>query len=310
MTYWWVNQNQTYEHEVRGGYLWSPKTNANGGRNNFYDNMKKVAPGDVIFSFCDTKILAIGIASDRAQTAAKPSEFGNTGANWGAEGWFVKTDFTELNQPIRPVEIIDQLRPTLPPIYSPLQNNGKGNQGVYLAEVPEAMAGILIKELSGQVESVVSKFTVPDDTETLDDEAEETVSQSADLTETEKVQIIMARRGQGVFRSRVQLVEDQCRITGVTIKKHLIASHIKPWHRSSNSERLDGNNGLLLAPHIDHLFDKGFISFSDDGMLLSSPRLSNNLVSAWGIKQSFVKPFTPEQVRYLKYHRERFGFGA
>lgn len=56
MRYWWVNQNQTYRHEVRGGYLWSPKRKANQARNPFYDFMREVAPGDVVFSFADTVI--------------------------------------------------------------------------------------------------------------------------------------------------------------------------------------------------------------------------------------------------------------
>lgn len=54
MRYWWVNQNQTYRQEVRGGYLWSPKRKANGSRNPFYDFMREVAPRDVVFSFADT----------------------------------------------------------------------------------------------------------------------------------------------------------------------------------------------------------------------------------------------------------------
>ena len=56
MRYWWVNQNQTYRAEVRGSFMWSPKRNANGARNQFYENMREVSPGDVIFSFCDTRI--------------------------------------------------------------------------------------------------------------------------------------------------------------------------------------------------------------------------------------------------------------
>src|SRR6266704_4142314 len=62
MRYWWVNQNQTFRHEFEGGYLWSPKRNANGARNPFYESMREVAPGDLIFSFMDTRILALGIA--------------------------------------------------------------------------------------------------------------------------------------------------------------------------------------------------------------------------------------------------------
>jgi hypothetical protein len=62
MRYWWVNQNQTYRHEVEGGYLWSPKRSANGARNPLYESMREVSPGDLIFSFMDTRIQAVGIA--------------------------------------------------------------------------------------------------------------------------------------------------------------------------------------------------------------------------------------------------------
>jgi hypothetical protein len=78
MRYWWVNQNQTYRAEVRGNFMWSPKTRADGGRNQFYENMRAVAPGDIVFSFSDTVIKAVGIATGIAQTAPKP-EFGNVG---------------------------------------------------------------------------------------------------------------------------------------------------------------------------------------------------------------------------------------
>jgi hypothetical protein len=47
--YWWVNQNKTHEQEQAGGYLWSPKTNRNGAYNQFYENMKQVTPGDLVF---------------------------------------------------------------------------------------------------------------------------------------------------------------------------------------------------------------------------------------------------------------------
>ena len=53
MRYWWVNQNQTFHQGVTGGYLWSPERNANGARNPFYESMREVSPGDLIFSFVD-----------------------------------------------------------------------------------------------------------------------------------------------------------------------------------------------------------------------------------------------------------------
>ena len=72
MQFWWVNQNQTYEYEVNGGYLWSPKTSANNRINPFYDFMTKVEVGDVIFSFKDTLISAIGIANSKAYSNPNP----------------------------------------------------------------------------------------------------------------------------------------------------------------------------------------------------------------------------------------------
>jgi hypothetical protein len=53
MRFWWVNQNQTFRQEVKGGYLWSPKLKADGARNPFYDSMREVSPGDIVFSFSD-----------------------------------------------------------------------------------------------------------------------------------------------------------------------------------------------------------------------------------------------------------------
>ena len=91
---------------------------------------------------------------------------------------------------------------------------------------------------------------------------------NSDLTPTEKEQLVRARRGQGKFRENVQKHERACRLTGINDARFLIASHIKPWRSSSNAERLDGENGLLLSPNVDFLFDRGFISFADDCRLL------------------------------------------
>ena len=142
MRYWWVNQNQTYRAEVRGSFMWSPKRNANGVRNQFYENMREVSPGDVIFSFCDTRIKAIGVVTGGAQTGPKP-DFGSAGLNWSKEGWFVPVDYCGLNNQIRPKDHATILRPFLPAKYSPLQESGDGLQSVYLAEVPQALADVL-----------------------------------------------------------------------------------------------------------------------------------------------------------------------
>ena len=75
MQYWWVNQNQTYQFEVPDGYMWSPKANRNGTRNQFYENMTETSPGDVVFSFKDTFVKAVGIVTGREETATKHTDF-------------------------------------------------------------------------------------------------------------------------------------------------------------------------------------------------------------------------------------------
>ena len=82
------------------------------------------------------------------------------------------------------------------------------------------------------------------------------------------------------------------------------ASHIKPWSVSDNHERLDGNNGLLLAPHIDHLFDKGYISFEDNGVIIVSKQTPEEILNAWSVKLKNVGSFNPIQRVYLGYHRK------
>ena len=170
MRYWWVNQNQTYRHEISGGYLWSPKRNANRARNPFYESMREVAPGDLILSFMDTRILAVGIAQSYAWESPKPLEFGSAGENWEGIGWRVKVQFTELAKKIRPKDHIEILRPLLPAKYSPLQPNGNGLQSVYLTEVPTPLAEVLIGLIGQEVAPLALSATkvIPTSTDDLD----------------------------------------------------------------------------------------------------------------------------------------------
>jgi putative restriction endonuclease len=300
MRYWWVNQNQTHRAEVRGSFMWSPKQNANGARNQFYENMREVSPGDVVFSFWDTRIKALGVVTATAQTGPKP-DFGAAGSNWSLEGWFVPVDYCILSNQIRPKDHITILRSLLPPRYSPLQDTGDGLQSVYLAEVPQPLAEAIIG-LIGQAYwdayATIAVFQNPPV------DQEDQIADRSIIGPTFKEQIVRARRGQGVFRANVLLREDVCRVTGVSEPRHLKASHIKPWRDANDSERLDGANGLLLSPHIDHLFDEGYITFSSAQELIIVPEVREKLLDAWGIDAGVrVGEFSREQNAYLDYHR-------
>lgn len=121
---------------------------------------------------------------------------------------------------------------------------------------------------------------------------------------TAREQLTLARVGQGIFRERLEAIEPGCRLTGLANKTHLRASHIKPWRDATDTERLDGNNGLLLSPHVDHLFDQGYISFSDDGTVLFSPSLGREVLAAWHLTpQRQHRSLNAAQKCYMAYHR-------
>jgi putative restriction endonuclease len=126
------------------------------------------------------------------------------------------------------------------------------------------------------------------------------------LSETERDSVIKARIGQGVFRKQLLEMWDGCAVTGVKLPDLLRASHIKPWRDSTNPERTNRYNGLLLLPQYDHLFDKGFISFDDDGQLLRSPALDRIPISQLGINESDrLRSLTSNHLAFLRYHREQ-----
>jgi len=140
MRFWWVNHKQTYRQEIGGGYIWSPKVKKGGGRNRFYDSMRLVVPGDVIVSYASGRIRQFGVATRTAASCPKPAEFGQSGVNWGQDGWMVPVDWRALPSPIVPKQLLPELRNLLPPKFSPIRvENGYGNQNVYLAAIPDAL---------------------------------------------------------------------------------------------------------------------------------------------------------------------------
>ena len=315
MRHWWVNQNQTYRHEIAGGYLWSPKRNANNARNQFYEFMRDVSPGDVVLSFAGTYIRAIGIVVANAYEAPKPLEFGEAGAYWNQIGWRVDVRFFELKGAIRPAEHMERLAPLLPKRYSPLQANGGGLQGVYLAYLPDPLAAALVDLIGREGRNIIENSRVADSLPPqvavgqMQWEEHELEKLAADrtLVETDRKAVVMARRGQGLFKDNVLRRESACRLTKVDRVEHLRDSHCKPWRDASNAERLDGENGLLLTPDADHLFDRGYVSFDDNGGVLWSPVAHVPSLLKMGLDPSALKNvggFSDGQKRYLAFHRE------
>ena len=129
----------------------------------------------------------------------------------------------------------------------------------------------------------------------------EAIVANTTLDTTEKTQLINSRLGQGQYRKALTNYWKCCSVTGYSDISMLVASHIKPWSHSSNSERLDIFNGLLLVPNLDKAFDRGMISFEGSGKILISTSLQQP--NALGINDRMSVSLVKDHQAYMKYHR-------
>lgn len=134
----------------------------------------------------------------------------------------------------------------------------------------------------------------------------EDITNNIDLSDTEKKQLILARRGQGVFRERLIQKYKVCIITGIENRKLLAASHIKPWRNATGNERLSVNNGFLLSSLYDKMFDVGLITFKIDGYIAISAKLSEHdkAIAAIDVTRRYLSDIPSELKSNIEYHND------
>jgi putative restriction endonuclease len=142
-------------------------------------------------------------------------------------------------------------------------------------------------------------------------EPENTLGDEIQEKETDATVLSKARRGQGRFRADLlHFWRGHCALIEGCRPELLRASHIKPWNVSTNHERLDTFNGLLLAVHLDALFDRALITFQDSGEMLVSQKLSDNERAVFSLTSPARKLLlSVAHLDYMRHHRERFGIG-
>jgi hypothetical protein len=124
---------------------------------------------------------------------------------------------------------------------------------------------------------------------------------------TERRGLVTSRVGQGWYRQEIlKKWGNKCSITGCSLTEILISSHIKGWSECNEDERLDPDNGILLSPDIDSLFDKHLISFQDNGSIMISDKLSKEDLDILGISNLIKLKVDEGMKKYLKHHRNRF----
>ena len=266
--YWCFRHEPDNRYEIAGGYIWLPKR----ASARYVDSILSVAAGDGILSVAHGRAGHVGRALEHA--LGEPGREG--------EGWWLPVEWTRLPAPVR-----------LPAPPRPR-----------LSEIPEA----LFRDILGEAGLSDWPIAPPGEAELAGSQvAASRLDYDAALTASVRDRQVKARRGQSLFRFRVFQIENACRLTGIANPDLLIASHIKPWRLCETThERLDGANGLLLTPHVDRLFDRGLISFSDEGEVLRSPGLARDDLARLGLDQACrgnVGSFSPKQRAYLDYHR-------
>lgn len=298
MAFWWVNHKQSWKAETGRGILWAPLATANGREYPPYLNMRLARAGDIVFSYAGSQIGHVGVVDAEAYPSLKPDYAAK--APWADKGLLLPVTFSELSQPIVPKQHLNVIRPLLAEKYAPIQVNGNGNLS-YLSSISDEL-GTLLLQLGGIAPQAILATTT---TDSVSDDIQR-IAADASLRPTDKARLTTARIGQGLFRKSVLALEPACRVTGITTVSLLRASHIKPWRESTNAERLDGANGLMLAPHIDLLFDRFLASFTDEGTLLLSPRVDKTVRERWHLDDvRDPKPFNSAQRVYLAHHRCR-----
>lgn len=171
-----------------------------------------------------------------------------------------------------------------------------------------------VPELADWSNQMVLNFCIWLESKNLITSKEEIIIEKAQKVEKEiislnvegasKEAIINVRVNQGTFRDLLLKRYNKCCLCGIKNHTLLIASHIKPWAESEPKEKLDVENGFLMCPNHDRIFDKGYITFDDDGKIIISDRLTENDRVFLNVDSKMHIELTESNKKYLKFHQK------
>lgn len=290
--FYWVNQGVSYKEEREQGIIWAPQLDARGRPLPHWELVTKVAPGDIVFSYAEQRIEAVGtVLAGGRRVDSKPIK----SATWSdGPGYQADLAYTTPEKPKTKTQL-QELGFFKQALGSHLlQSDGKVKL-VYLMSLTPAEGRFLLNALgfsAGPTAGSIDPRVAP--------------------PETVRRQLVDARLGQGKFRDDLLAAwQGRCPLTQIAHPRLLRASHIKRWADCTNAERIDPNNGILLAAHIDAAFDCGLISFADDGKLLvAQDKLTSTDREL--LQLAAMKPLAVTQAHrpYLLAHRQKYGFAV
>ena len=300
MEFYWVNIGGTYKTVLDQHFLWAPISSISSVGNEitrlYWDNVANVKQGDIIFCCYNQCIGFLARAQTDAYHQDRPGE--NSFEQWDEIGNRVDVEIISIDRKVPRDEISQEFMARFDERSSPSLFNSRStlNQ-IYMSHLP-ADAGMFLLEATRK-------------TKLLEEAMIDAGNVSAKkISETTREALIQARIGQGKFRSDlIKRYEGSCALTGLQNLSLLVASHIEPWALCNNEERLDIDNGLLLASHIDRLFDQGLISFSNLGELQVAHKVSSRDRDVLGLtRYTKLRAMTPANETYMAKHRRRYNF--
>ncbi|OCS89192.1 HNH endonuclease [Caryophanon latum] len=273
MKFFIVLQNDTNSQQDTD-FLRCPQKDAFGNRPHHYTRMNELSTGDKIFHYTAGNITAISTVMKPAMLIYDKSD---------AIYYFIaKVHYEMFQNSLHVRSYWDDIKKLLPAQFSPFQKNGHDNAG-FLYPCSEQFSSFLLKQLA---------ILNPSDTT------------SKKLLESEVQIQSTARIGHQTYKNELlKLWNNECAICKINIPDLLIASHAKPWRDCNDDERVDPYNGLLLCAHHDALFDKGFISFDENGNIILCRELSNSSPVVYAIDIQMTINIHEKNIPYLIWHR-------
>lgn len=297
MKFYIVMQGRTYIEEKEKSVIWSHQIDKSGQTPHFWERMKDVKQGDAIFHYVKGEIVAVSIAQSNCYEAKNPYD-----ADSDVVGFTVDTAYEELTKPLHVKENFHTIMPVLPIKYSAFQENGDGNQG-YLYPCNDMLAIKLLELISDlniyeedneQLEFAIGMIA-----------SKERNTLAPVLIETEAEAKVNIRKGQQKFKKGLApLWDNHCALCGIELAALLRASHSKPWKDSTDEERLDVYNGLLLCCNHDALYDQGYIAFDGTGKIHISSEIEETDYGKYGIHAKMRVNRREENKKYFKWHKK------
>lgn len=267
-------QNELYEKQLSMKILSCPQKDSFGNIPHYYARMIELSKGDKIFHYTNGNIVSIG-------TVVKPTISVLDVAN-SCYYFHTEIHYETIDNPLHIRSYWEEIKKFLPAEYSAFQKNGRDNGG-FLYPCDENLASLLMTKIAllNENDGIVNEI--------LETEA--------------KIQTKMRIGHQNYKEKLLRLWNNECAICKINIPELLRASHAKPWRDSNQQERIDPYNGLLLCAHHDALFDKGFITFNENGEILLSQQLINSNPNIYAINPSTKIHIFEKSSKYLLWHQ-------